>query len=320
MGGKVKDIKEHIWVIILISGIILLISFFTPVSSYIQPGVVSFGWMWGLSYYNFEGFGNGLDFWYMGDPLYLTIPSTLISFLISIIVVIGSLALIIMGNRVRLGRINIKDKENKLVKLGALMIIAPVIYVITPYIFGLLYYDYYGFGVFELWAGANNPGFAFIGPFIGGALALISGIVSKNKIPREEDTLAQEKGDIITKTQSQPMTLQINYTKYLWILGLTGGILTLISFLTPAFYVDLSSVKEYFWMWGLHYGYISGYGSNFVFIPTQQPFSYMIPIFLSGIIPAMIILLSSIKIIVITNSIRMGREELKTAENKIIGW
>ena len=324
-----KDIKEYIWAIILISGIMLIISIFTPISQYIQPGSVSFRWLWGLSYYNFEGFGSELNFWLFSNTHFIAILWDIIDLLLSLIIFIGSLVLIIIGSRLRLRGVNIKDKENKLVKIGILMILVPLIYVITSYILGNIYYDYMDFGgTYELWPGARTPGFAFIGPFIGGALILISGIVSKTKISREEVTFTQEKGDIITKTSSQPMAYRTlnsisstpSNTKYIWIIGLTGGILTLISFLTPAFYVNVGIVEEYFWMWGLHYGVVSGYGSAFAFIPTQSPSSYMIPIFLSGIIPAILILSSSIKLIAITNSIRKGRNDIKTAENKLVGW
>lgn len=316
-----REFKNYIWVIILISGILLLISVFTPISYYIQPSYEGYNWMWGLSYYNIEGYGTIFNFSFIDDPIYLTLPWSLINIIISVIIFITSLILIIMGNKIRTEKTNIKDKEKKLVTIGVLMILLPVIYVINSYIFGNLYYDYHDFSYeYELWGG-SNIGFAFIAPFIGGALALISGIYSKTKISREDVVFTQEKGEVITKSPSQPMTPQmLNSTKYIWIIALTGGIISLISFFTPAFYVDLYPVEEYFWMWGLHYGSISGYGSDIAFLPTQQPSSYLLPIFFSGLIPAILILISSVMLSTTANKIRTDRFDLKSAGNRLIGW
>jgi len=108
--------------------------------------------------------------------------------------------------------------------------------------------------------------------------------------------------------------------KYIWNSILIGGILTLLSFFTPAFYVNLYQVEEYFWMWGLHYGDITGYGSAFAFIPLEEPSRYMIPIFLAGLFPALLLLLSSIMLIVIAIGIRNGKRDLKYYGNRSIGW
>ena len=111
--------------------------------------------------------------------------------------------------------------------------------------------------------------------------------------------------------------IQTNYAKYIGIVGLIGGILTLLALLTPSFYASMGGVEDYFWMWGLHYGSIPGYGSEISFIPTIEPFSHTIPIFIASIIPAIIILACSIKLIAISNSIRSGRKDIKTSANAL---
>jgi len=182
-----KDIRNHIWVIILISGIILLISVFTPVSSYIQPGAQSHSWLWGFNYYDIEGLGSRVYFWFLNEPLHINLPNGLVDILIASIILIGSIKLITIGNNIRMSRISLKEQEVKLSKIGVLMVVAPILYVITRYIFAYFYYLFLGIEFnYVLWAGARNPGFAFIGPFIGGALVIISVIASKKITPGEE--------------------------------------------------------------------------------------------------------------------------------------
>ncbi len=196
-----REIKKYIWIVILVGGILTLVSIFTPVSIFIQYGKQSYNWLWGFGYYDYGSYESGFFFWLLDEPIQINLPWWLLDFLTALIIFICSLALIIMGNRVRISKTNIKDKQNKLVKIGVLMIIAPIIYVIGWYIFGNIYYDYFGIASdVKLWTGGVNPGFAFIGPFIGGSLALISGIVSKTKISREVPTRIAETKGFITKT------------------------------------------------------------------------------------------------------------------------
>ena len=185
-----KDIRNHIWIIILISGIILLISVFTPVSSYIQPGTQSHSWLWGFHYFNSERIGSEFYFWLLAEPIYLNLSRYLVDIFIAIGVTISSVKLITIGNDIRMSRIGLKEQEVKLGKIGALMIIAPIIYVASRYIIMNLFYLSIGDdSVYVLWAGASGPGFAFIGPFIGGALVIISIIASKKITTGEEKNL-----------------------------------------------------------------------------------------------------------------------------------
>ncbi|MFX1304917.1 MAG: zinc ribbon domain-containing protein [Promethearchaeota archaeon] len=105
---------------------------------------------------------------------------------------------------------------------------------------------------------------------------------------------------------------------YIWVTPLIAGILTLISFFTPAVYGTGYGIQEYFWMWGLHYS-SSLYGSSTIFIPLEQPTNYMIPIFLSGIFTAIIILFGAIRFIFMANKVRVGRKSIKDCANTWIG-
>jgi len=106
---------------------------------------------------------------------------------------------------------------------------------------------------------------------------------------------------------------------YIWILPIIGGVLILISFFTPAFYADQIVIEEYYWMWGLLYGSEIGYGSDTIFIVTEEPSQYWMPIFFSGLIPAVIILIVSIMLIASSNAVRTGRRDIKNVENGWIG-
>jgi hypothetical protein len=70
-------------------------------------------------------------------------------------------------------------------------------------------------------------------------------------------------------------------------------------------------------MWGFLYGSMTGAGSDTVFIATEEPSEYMMPIFFSGLIPAILILISSTMLITSSNAVRTGRREIKNTEN---GW
>lgn len=99
---------------------------------------------------------------------------------------------------------------------------------------------------------------------------------------------------------------------YIWTIPLTGGILLLISFFTPSAYISQFGISEYDWMWGLFhydddiYGYTK---TDFWF--NQEPAEYLIPIFLSGISSAIMILIASIALITSANSVRVRRKSSK---------
>ncbi|MFW9941693.1 MAG: zinc ribbon domain-containing protein [Candidatus Thorarchaeota archaeon] len=105
---------------------------------------------------------------------------------------------------------------------------------------------------------------------------------------------------------------------YIWVLPIIGGVLILISFFTPAFYANIGGVEEYYWMWGLWYG-STPIESDTIFMATEEPARYMMPIFLSGIIPAVLILIGSIFIIASSMLVKSGRIDIRSVENGWIG-
>jgi len=92
-------------------------------------------------------------------------------------------------------------------------------------------------------------------------------------------------------------------------------------FFTPAHYFNEFGLDANYWMWGLYHLSAPGYGSETIFMFTEEfgPSQYTMPIFLSGIIPAVIILISSIMLIASSNAVRTGRRDIKNVENGWIG-
>ena len=173
-----KKFKNYFWVLILIGGILALISIFTPVvyhfSSVPPIGFEYYHWMWGLFYQKWEGvYFDG----YLA-PIHRLIPHYISRLIPTILILLSSIILIIMANRLRIGRKHIKDVGNKLIGLGVMLILAPIIFTVSYNLFSE------GYDLFITYT--EYPGFAFIAPFIGGALAIVVGIFSKYKISEEE--------------------------------------------------------------------------------------------------------------------------------------
>lgn len=117
------------------------------------------------------------------------------------------------------------------------------------------------------------------------------------------------------------MSLTREPRDYIWTLPIIGGVLVLISFFTPAHYASEFGVDANYWMWGIYHLSIPGYPSETIFMATDTfgPTRYTIPIFFSGFIPALLILISSIMLIVSANAVRTGKRDMRNAENGWIG-
>ena len=109
--------------------------------------------------------------------------------------------------------------------------------------------------------------------------------------------------------------------EYIWAFPIIGGVLILISFFTPAHYFNEFGLDANYWMWGLYHLSAPGYGSETIFMFTEEfgPSQYTMPIFFSGLIPAVIILIGSIMLIASSNAVRTGRRDIKNVENGWIG-
>jgi hypothetical protein len=62
-----------------------------------------------------------------------------------------------------------------------------------------------------LWSGGSGPGFAFIGPFIGGALVIISVYASKKITPGGEPITIGESKKSINNTSVEPKIGRLNF-------------------------------------------------------------------------------------------------------------
>jgi hypothetical protein len=102
------------------------------------------------------------------------------------------------------------------------------------------------------------------------------------------------------------------------VLPLIGGILTIISTLTPAHYDSTNFDAEFYWMWGLFYYVIPGYDSHIAFLPAEEPHLYTISIFLVGLIPLLLILADSLALILSGNAAKADRIDLKNRETSWI--
>ncbi len=108
---------------------------------------------------------------------------------------------------------------------------------------------------------------------------------------------------------------------YIWALPIIGGVLILISFFTPAHYFNEFGLDANYWMWGLYHLSAPGYGSETIFMFTEEfgPSQYTMSIFFSGLIPAVLILIGSIILIASSNAVRTGGRDIKNVENGWIG-
>lgn len=93
-----------------------------------------------------------------------------------------------------------------------------------------------------------------------------------------------------------------NIKKYLWLVPLSGGILSLLSVFSPASYFMVGPIFIHIWMWGLA---VNNAGIGF---------SGQIEVLVSGIVFTLFILICSILIIVIT--IQIKKETRKVDEFK----
>ena len=116
------------------------------------------------------------------------------------------------------------------------------------------------------------------------------------------------------------MSLNKDPREYIWALPILGGFLGIISFFTPAHYANDFGINLNFWMWGLYNISAGDYSeTGFIFAEEIGPLQYTLPIFLSGLIPAILILISSIMLTASSNAVRTGKRDIKNVENGWIG-
>jgi len=172
--------------------------------------------MWGL--FSFKSYYTETQYTFipLEEPFEYMLPIFLSGIFSAIMILISSIMLIVIGNKVRTGRKEIKDVKNNLIGNGILMIVATIIYIVGIDITMINYVEYVislipnGYIISDFWD-VYNPGFAIIAPFLGAALSIIGGIASKYIKPREDVIQIEESKDIPFKTPTEPLTGQIRY-------------------------------------------------------------------------------------------------------------
>jgi len=213
----VTDSRKYIWVLPIIGGVLVLISFFTPAVSYNDLGIQEQYWMWGLYYQSISGYGSRLTFIPTQEPSQFMLPLFLIGIFPAILILSGSIKLITSGNAIRTGRKSIKNLKNLWIGLGIMLIIAPIIYIIGIDIIVTNYLKYileeiYGFipPIPNFW-NVYNPGFALIASFIGAIFSIVGGIASKTIKTKEEPIFIGEKKEVISKRPIGENSTRFNF-------------------------------------------------------------------------------------------------------------
>lgn len=145
------NIKENLWLLSIIAGILGVITIFTPAWSYIYGGDSGAGWLWGLYVENGEA-----NFIPSDEPI------VILGIVATIMIAIGTVLLLLGGILTK-----IKDREINLLYLvgGILPIIAAIIYIAG------VAAEYSG------WWTVYTINVASIFPFIAGGLGLVAGIM-----------------------------------------------------------------------------------------------------------------------------------------------
>lgn len=161
----ITKIKENLWSIPLLGGVIILISLFTPTAIwFVNFNNTVSNWMWGLFYIYF--YGN--DYTQFDKALLSFIPSIICS------VIVGFSAMLIIFCAYNY-RKREKDPKNLLIISALAVIISTIVWIIFMEIGWLLYHDQ------SFWD-AYSPSFGLVGIFLG-AILTITGyfILKKNR-------------------------------------------------------------------------------------------------------------------------------------------
>ncbi|MFX1376925.1 MAG: hypothetical protein ACFFA0_14060 [Promethearchaeota archaeon] len=143
------DIKENLWLIAIVAGILGIITIFTPAWGYSSYN--AYIWFWNLVIED-----GHVEFIDSDRPLYKIGIAT------TIILIIGTLILLFMGIFAKL-----KEKRYDILGIvgGILLIVAPIVF------FAGAASEYYGF--FDVY----DVNIALFLPFFGGALGVLAGVM-----------------------------------------------------------------------------------------------------------------------------------------------
>lgn len=194
---KISDIKEKIWTIPVISGILTLISLLFPSAystietPFVKIKINSYLWIWGFGY-SIKGF-----VWIEKEDFFA------LSLLISFCILITACSLIGISRQFGKKKLSVSITQIFWIGIGILQIFLVIFWIIS---FELIFPG--------IWA-VYNFGFGIIGIFISAVLSIISGIIIGTleiEIPKKE------KEEIIPKEKKKYKPEKIDY----FLFGLLG--------------------------------------------------------------------------------------------------
>lgn len=143
------NIKENLWLVALVAGILGIITIFVPAWA-VFDSEVNF-WFWSMYIYNGE-----IDFIPTDEPLFT------LGLVTTFIIIIGTAILLFMGLFAKL-----REKRFDILGIigGVLLIIAPIVFFAGTEAEYTGYFEYY------------NVNVGLILPFIAGALGIFSGVM-----------------------------------------------------------------------------------------------------------------------------------------------
>jgi len=177
------NIKDYIWVLPLIGGILTLIGLLTPVMYEEVAGMGQYYWLWGLWYLDAGIYGTRTRWVFEMDPKEYS-PYIFFNFFIHFIIFL-ILAIVITVSAVKARKEGGPQRfEKKWLAQGLALIIIAIIYLIDTEILMDWYYDKIGASIDSYWD-IFDPGFAIIAPFLSGSLIIAGAGASKYVSKRE---------------------------------------------------------------------------------------------------------------------------------------
>ena len=286
-----RNFSVLLWVLPSTSGILLLIAMFTPTAVYSQYGYSWSWWMWDY-----------MD--YMDTSAFITELGVIIpSIITTSMILISMINLFIIALKSKNGSLNMKKFSLRSV-ISAVSSIGVMIYYMVSiqivshdgfYIESLGYFSTNNFwNVFDI-------GFGTILPFISGFLSFVEIGVFRYVSNRNDNMLLSAKGpmtqDLLAKKIKGLHTLS-------GIFPLVAGYLALIAIACPTANINIGYANWSWWMWDLIMMKMSGYPPILLFIFQGE---YIV----LSLITTAAILFSSINLIMLSKSIRMGKSNTK---------
>lgn len=175
---------EYVWLIPLISGILAIIAFVTPVAFFNRMGISWYWWMWNLSVMGVSGLGS--------ESIFISeIDFMIPSLIISCIMILSIITLLSLAIKARTRNLDMKNFESVSITIGTLLIGSNIYYLLAM---DIAFYDGIVLGGtlfppgFHFWD-VFGPSFGVIGPFFSSGLAFIGAGVFRYYSKRKEELI-----------------------------------------------------------------------------------------------------------------------------------